>query len=68
MERFPIVAMGSAFWGEMRNFIRGTLVPEETISAADLELLHVTDSPKEAVAYVRDGAARASPASTGTVD
>ena len=68
LERFPIVAMGSAFWGEMRGFIRETLVPEGTISAEDLELLHVTDSPKEAIAYIRDGVVRASAASIGTVD
>jgi uncharacterized protein (TIGR00730 family) len=68
LERFPIVAMGSAFWGEMRNFIRGTLVPEGTISLEDLELLHVTDSPEDAIAYIRDGVARAGAASAGTVD
>jgi len=55
--RFPIVAMGSDFWGELRTFVRGALVREGTISPEDLDLLHVTDSPEEAVQYIRDGAA-----------
>ena len=58
LERFPIVAMGADFWGEMRSFIRGTLVSEATISREDLELLHVTDSPDEALGYIHDALAR----------
>jgi len=68
LERFPIVAMGSDFWGEMRNFIRGTLVAEGTISPEDLQLLYVTDSPEEAIAYIRDGVARAAAISEGMID
>ena len=64
LQRFPMVAMGTEFWGEMRNFIRNTLVPEKTISLEDLDLMHVTDSPEEALAYIRsEGAA----AATGTL-
>lgn len=65
LERFPIVAMGAEFWGEMRNFIRGTLVSEATISPEDLELLHVTDSPDEALAYIREGLARSTSMANG---
>jgi hypothetical protein len=65
LERFPIVAMGADFWGEMRSFIRGTLVSEATISREDLELLYVTDSPDEALAYIRDGLARATSTAGG---
>jgi hypothetical protein len=63
--RFPIVAMGADFWGEMRSFIRGTLVSEATISREDLELLYVTDSPDEALAYIRDGLGRATSTAGG---
>jgi uncharacterized protein (TIGR00730 family) len=68
LEHFPIVAMGAEFWGHMRDFIRGTLVSEQTISPEDLELLHVTDSPEEAVAYIRDGVIRVKAATAGTID
>jgi uncharacterized protein (TIGR00730 family) len=58
VERFPIVAMGSEFWGQMRTFVRGALVSEKTISPEDLDLLQVTDSPEKAVEYLTDGVAR----------
>ena len=59
--------MGADFWGQMRNFIRGTLVSEATISPEDLELLHVTDSPEEALTYIREGVERVT-ASAGGID
>ncbi len=55
LEKFPIVAMGSDFWGKMRTFVRETLVAEKTISPEDLDLLRVTDSPEEAMAYIQAG-------------
>ena len=58
LEGFPIIAMGSEFWTHMREFVRGSLVSEKTISPEDLDLLHVTDSTEEAIRYLRDGAAR----------
>ncbi len=47
--RFPIVLLGSAFWGGLIDWLHGTLRPGGKVSAADLELLHVTDSVAEAV-------------------
>lgn len=55
LDRFPIVAMGAQFWGQMRNFVRNALVSEETIGPEDLDLLRVTDSPEEALAYIGNG-------------
>ncbi len=56
LQKFPIAAMGSEFWGQMRGFVRNALVPEKTISPEDLDLLHVSDSPDEIVAYLKSGA------------
>ncbi|PZC45177.1 MAG: hypothetical protein C1O27_002528 [Chloroflexi bacterium] len=53
---FPIVLMGSSFWGPMLAFMRDTLVREGTIDLADLERLIVTDSPAEAAKIIRDTA------------
>ncbi len=57
LEGFPIVAMGSEFWSHMRNFVRGSLVTEKTISPEDLDLLHVTDSTEDAIRYLHEGVA-----------
>ena len=54
MSNFPIVLMGVEFWKPFLDFLRGTLLREGTIDAADLEHFLVTDSPNEAVDHVRD--------------
>ena len=53
--RFPIVAMGSEFWGHMRDFARDALIAERTISQRDLDLLKVTDLVEEAIGHIRRG-------------
>jgi len=51
---FPIVLMGSDFWKPLLDFMRGTLVAEGTIDAADMDEFFLTDSPEEAATHVRD--------------
>jgi uncharacterized protein (TIGR00730 family) len=65
LQGFPIVAMGSEFWSQMRSFARGALVNEKTISPEDLELLHVTDSTEDAIQYIGRETARVSPSPKG---
>jgi uncharacterized protein (TIGR00730 family) len=55
VESFPIVAMGGEFWKSLTGFIRGTLIPEGTISASDLDLVHLTDSLDEAMEIIAKG-------------
>jgi uncharacterized protein (TIGR00730 family) len=62
---FPIVLVGTAYWGGMLRWLRDQALPAGTISAVDLDLLTVTDDPAEAVdAMVR---AREERRSRGTV-
>jgi uncharacterized protein (TIGR00730 family) len=58
---FPIVLLGTAFWGPMLEWIRGTLVEEGMISEKDLDLIQVVDEPAHAVDLVIHGAIRPSP-------
>lgn len=55
MERFPIVVMGNEFHKELREHI-AKMEKEGTISAADKDLIMFTDSPDEAIAYLKDNA------------
>ena len=48
IEDFPLVLMGAAYWRRLMEFIHAKMVHEGTISADDLKLLHLTDSPDEA--------------------
>ncbi|WLQ06741.1 TIGR00730 family Rossman fold protein [Arthrobacter oryzae] len=55
---FPIVLLGTAFWGPMIDWIRGTLVEDGMISEKDLDLIQVVDEPAHAVDLVIHGAIR----------
>lgn len=55
---FPIVLLGTAFWGPMIEWIRGTLVEDGMISEKDLSLIQVVDEPAHAVDLVIHGAIR----------
>ena len=51
--RFPIVLIGTAYWGGLLDWLRQTAAEAGTISAADIDLLHLTDDVDEAVQIVR---------------
>ena len=55
--RFPIVLVGTQFWGGLVDWIRQRLVDDMTISPADADLVALTDDPREAVRIIADGAA-----------
>lgn len=46
---FPVVLMGSRFWGGLIEWIKGSLLATGKISARDLDLIQVTDDVDEAV-------------------
>ena len=52
LDTFPVVAMGGEFWGKLREFVKGTMIAEETISPEDLDLLHPAKTVEEAVSYI----------------
>src|SRR6266568_3741442 len=49
---FPVVLFDSAYWDELLDWFRDDLLRDGMISPDDLELLHVTDDPEDAVARV----------------
>ncbi|TDC91243.1 TIGR00730 family Rossman fold protein [Actinomadura sp. 7K507] len=57
--RFPIVLVGTEFWGGLIEWIRSTMLPSGKISSHDLDLIHLTDDPDEAVRIIVEGHTRA---------
>ena len=51
--RFPIVLVGSEFWGGLLEWFKATLLKEGMISEGDLDLYRVVDSADEAVAHIK---------------
>ncbi|MCA6066874.1 TIGR00730 family Rossman fold protein [Chryseobacterium sp. RG1] len=51
--RFPIVLVGSEFWGGLLDWFKATLLKEGMISEGDLDLYRVVDTADEAVAHIK---------------
>jgi uncharacterized protein (TIGR00730 family) len=51
---FPVVLYHSDHWGEMVDWLREEVLTDGLVSAGDIERLHVTDDPAEAVELVID--------------
>jgi uncharacterized protein (TIGR00730 family) len=49
---FPVVLFGSAYWSGLVDWLRNTMLAEGKIHGADLNLVHITDSPEDAVRHV----------------
>ncbi|MCD0485674.1 TIGR00730 family Rossman fold protein [Streptacidiphilus sp. ASG 303] len=56
--RFPVVLFGTAYWGGLVEWLRGTLVAEGKASPADLDLFHVTDDVAEVMKVIEDARRR----------
>ena len=51
---FPVVLVGSEYWDQLMDWVRGQLLADGMISPEDLDLLHVTDDLEHAVKVVLD--------------
>jgi len=50
--RFPIVLVGSSFWGGLLDWIKNTLLEQGNISEKDLKLFRVVDTADEAIEHL----------------
>ena len=51
---FPIVLVGTEFWGGMFDWIKNTLLEDGKISEKDLKLMHLVDSSDEAIEIINN--------------
>jgi hypothetical protein len=49
---FPVVLVGSDYWCGLLDWIRNRLLAEHMVAPDDVDLLHVTDDPAEAVRVI----------------
>ena len=50
---FPIILMGKDYWQGFLDWVNTTLVKNGAVSAGDLNFIHVTDDPREALAIIQ---------------
>ena len=52
IRNFPVVLFGSQYWRGLLAWLTSTMLNEKNISPEDLGLMHLTDSPKDAVDFI----------------
>ncbi len=52
IRNFPVVMFGSQYWRGLLQWLTSTMVNEKKINPEDLGLIHLTDSPKDAVDFI----------------
>jgi uncharacterized protein (TIGR00730 family) len=53
VQDFPVILMGTDYWGGMIDWIRASLLAEAAINPEDVDLLRLTDDPEEAVRIIK---------------
>ncbi len=52
--KFPVILMGSEFWGGLYDWLKNTMLAAGNIGEADLELFSICDDPAEAAQRLAD--------------
>jgi uncharacterized protein (TIGR00730 family) len=52
IRNFPVVLFGAQYWRGLLSWLTSTMLNEKMLNAADLGLIYLTDSPKDAVDFI----------------
>lgn len=52
IRNFPVVMFGSQYWRGLLAWVTSTMLNEKNINSEDLGLIHLTDSPRDAVDFI----------------
>jgi len=58
VRHFPVILFGREYWQGMVDWLRARVAGEGKIATTDLDLVHITESPREAVALIRQARER----------
>jgi len=50
---FPIILMDSQFWDGLLDWVKNTLIKENTVSKSDFDIFNVVDTPEEAIDIIK---------------
>jgi len=54
MKPFPVILIGSDYWGGLLDWINNTMLKERMILQEDTHIFTLVDSPKDAVEIIRN--------------
>ncbi|MEM9917638.1 MAG: TIGR00730 family Rossman fold protein [Bacteroidota bacterium] len=52
--RVPVILMGKDFWGGLKDWVKDTMLGHGNINAEDLDLMPITDDPKEVIRIINE--------------
>jgi uncharacterized protein (TIGR00730 family) len=52
IRNFPVVLFGSQYWRGLLSWLTSTMINEKMVNPEDLGLMHLTDSPTDAVNFI----------------
>ena len=52
--RFPVILIGTEYWGGLLDWIKGRLLVDGKVSSEDMDLIMLTDDVEEAVRFIVD--------------
>ena len=58
IRQFPVILFNSDYWGGLLDWLRSTMLAAGNISAADIELMRLADSPQEVHELILQGPSR----------
>ena len=50
---FPIILVGSSFWGGLIDWVKDQFLANGTINEADLDLINIIDDPDDVVDFIK---------------
>lgn len=50
---FPIILMDSQFWNGLLDWVKNTLIKENTVSKSDFDIFNVVNTPEEAISIIK---------------
>lgn len=53
IKSFPVILIGTKFWGGLVDWLKETMIGEKVISDADLDIFRLVDKPEDAVAIIK---------------
>ncbi|HUN56190.1 MAG TPA: TIGR00730 family Rossman fold protein [Smithella sp.] len=53
IKSFPLILMGSEYWHGLIEWLKNTMLKEDKISPADMDLIQIVDEPEEVVKLIK---------------